>query len=93
VSEPESEYSVLVPPELEAGVYANLLQTLHSEHEFTLDFCVAIVPEEDPADVPYRVVSRIRLPVTLIFDTLRRLNDAMTRYEQRFGEIVEEGQP
>jgi hypothetical protein len=37
--------------------------------------------------MPCRVVSRVRIPVTLIFDLIRTLNDNMTVYENVFGEI------
>jgi hypothetical protein len=33
------------------------------------------------------VVSRVRIPVSVIFDVLRALNENMTRYETAFGEI------
>ena len=48
------------------------------------------VDSEDP-DAPVRVecrvVSRVKIPVTVLFDVLRALNENMTRYEQVFGEI------
>jgi hypothetical protein len=33
------------------------------------------------------VTSRVKIPVTLIFDVVRALNENMTRYEETFGEI------
>jgi hypothetical protein len=33
------------------------------------------------------LVARVRLPASLVFDVLRSLNNAMTRYEAIFGEI------
>jgi hypothetical protein len=33
------------------------------------------------------VVARVKIPVTVLFDVLRALNENMTRYEQVFGEI------
>ena len=41
--------------------------------------------------VPCRVVSRVRIPVTFVFDVIRLLNDE-TRYEARFGEIRRSGE-
>ena len=78
-----------IPEGLSAGVYANALLIWHTAHEFTLDFGVfqrraASNDEEKP---PVRLVSRVRMPVTLILDVLRALNVAMTQYERRFGEI------
>ena len=67
---------------------------MDTAHEFTLDFYATLLAErEDPDDddsrlvVPCRLVSRIKLPVTLVFDVIRILNATMTSYEDRYGEI------
>ena len=85
---------LVIPPELEPGVYANFASAWHTAYDFTLDFAVMMPPEpEDPedADSPPRmrcqVQSRVRIPVGLIFDLLRMINENMTRYEEMFGEI------
>jgi hypothetical protein len=44
-----------------------------------------------PARVPCRVVARVKIPVTVLFDVLRALNENMTRYESVFGEIKRPG--
>jgi hypothetical protein len=90
------EIQMDVPPDKEAGVYANFLAVWHSGHEFTLDFCTTQPPkpsEEDPQRtvMPSLVVSRVKIPVTLIFDVVRALNENMTRYEETFGEIRRPG--
>ena len=97
VSEPEpgqpqpTEFQIVVPPELEGGVYSNFLGVWHTPYEFTLDFCTMMPPQPSEEDghpvMPCRVTSRVKIPVTLIFDLLRALNDNMTRYEQAYGEI------
>ena len=74
-----------VPYELVPGVYANLLDVWQTPYEFTLDFGVLEPPEESP----FRVVTRVRVPVTLIFEMLTRINRSMTVYERRYGSIVE----
>ena len=38
-------------------------------------------------EVTRRVVSRVRIPVTLLFDVMRALNDNLTAYESAWGEI------
>ena len=88
-----------VPPEETGGRYANFLGVWHTGHEFTLDFAVtqpthAEDPEdgESPVVVPCHVVARVRIPVSVVFDVLRALNDNMTRYEQTYGEIHRPGQ-
>jgi hypothetical protein len=87
-----TNFNVQIPPELEGGTYANFLGAWHTGHEFTLDFAVTqppVVPENptEPTTVPCRVVTRVKIPPTLIFDILRALNENMTTYENTFGEI------
>ena len=89
-----TEFQIQVPPELEAGVYANFLGVWHTAYEFTLDFAATQPPQvEDPADpqgrvrVPCRVVARVKVPTGALFDVLRALNENMTMYESVFGEI------
>jgi Protein of unknown function (DUF3467) len=91
-----------VPPEEEGGVYANFLAVWHTAHEFTLDFAgmqpaqpADAEDETSPIVVPCRVVARVRIPVSVVFDVLRALNQNMTKYEERFGTIhrIEPPQP
>jgi hypothetical protein len=86
------EFSLAVPPEHQSGVYANFLTTWHTAYEFTLDFAVTQPPEvPDEPEAAIRisccVVARVKLPVTLLFDVIRGLNEEMTLYEREFGEI------
>ena len=37
--------------------------------------------------MPCRVVSRVRIPPTVIFDLMRALNENMAKHEASFGEI------
>jgi hypothetical protein len=77
-----------VPDSVEGGVYANAAGVWHTPHEFTLDF-LTIQPSspESPDVVPARVVSRVKIPPTVIFDLMRALNENMTKYESTFGTI------
>ena len=84
--------------EWEGGVYSNVVSVWHSPYEFTLDFCATQPPQpadpEDPNSAPIircRLVARVRIPVTLVFDVIRALNENMTRYEETFGEIARPG--
>jgi hypothetical protein len=84
------ELRIEVPPEMQPGVYANFLSVWHTPYEFTLDFAATQPPvesEDGPVVVPCRVVTRVKVPVTVMFDILRALNENMTRYERVFGEI------
>lgn len=78
----------------EGGVYANILSVWHSPHEFTLDFAASLPANQvDGPDgqmqvvIPSRVVARVKIPPTVMFDVLRALNENMTNYEARFGTI------
>jgi hypothetical protein len=87
-----TNFNVQLPSELEGGAYANFLSVWHTGHEFTLDFAVtqpAIVPDnpQEAVTVPCRVVARVKIPPSLIFDIMRALNENMTTYESTFGEI------
>jgi hypothetical protein len=96
---PDVTFDFLMPPEWEIGLYANTVNVWHSPYEFTLDWAVTQPAEApDPDDVsagvrvPATVVARVRIPVGLIFDVLRTLNEAMTGYEAFFGEIRRPGE-
>src|SRR5438552_18097002 len=82
-------FQFVVPPRLEGGVYANMLNVYHSGYEFTFDWAVTQVaqlsdPEnpDSPFIVPCVVTSRVRVPVGLIFDVLKAINGDMTVYEK-----------
>ena len=61
----------------------------HTAYEFTLDFAVTepAQPVEGGVKVPCRVVARVKVPVTLIFEVLKALNANMTQYEATYGDI------
>jgi hypothetical protein len=84
------QFAVQVPADLEAGAYANTLAVWHTAYEFTLDFAAMQPPVQDEAGVttvPCLVTARVKIPVTVMFDVLRALNQNMTQYEGVFGEI------
>jgi hypothetical protein len=91
----EANFEIQVPAELEGGTYANFLSVWHSAFEFTLDFAVTQPPvqDENGFTVPCRVVARMKIPPTLVFNVIRTLNENMTRYEQVFGPIQEPQAP
>jgi Protein of unknown function (DUF3467) len=81
----QQQFQFTVPDEVAPGVYSNMVLVWHTPYEFTLDFS-AIEPS-DANRVPCRVVSRVRIPPTVIFDLMRALNENMAKYEASFGEI------
>ncbi|HEY6015820.1 MAG TPA: DUF3467 domain-containing protein [Gaiellaceae bacterium] len=96
MAEPERRLEVDLPDELVPGVYANAAGVWHTPYEFTVDFLSLLLRDPEAPDVvPCRVVARIKLPPTVIFDLIRALNANMTVYEARFGEIhrIEPNEP
>lgn len=90
-----------VDPALEAGSYANALAIWHTPHEFTFDFLVSSEPPQPVATdegetvirAPHRLVARVRIPPTAVFDIIRTINQNLTMYEQTFGQIRQPGGP
>jgi Protein of unknown function (DUF3467) len=85
-------FRIDVPPKLQGGAYANFLTVWHTGHEFTLDFSATQPPEPPseeggPVTVPCTVVSRLRIPPTLVFEILQALNTNLAIYEGAFGEV------
>jgi hypothetical protein len=98
---PRMAFETHAEPAQEAGSYANALAIWHTGHEFTFDFLVSSEPPqpvrtEDGEEViraPHRLVARIRVPPTAVFDIIRTINQNLTLYEQRFGQIRPPGAP
>jgi hypothetical protein len=98
-AEGQTEFNFYAPPEVESGVYSNMLGVWHTAYEFTLDFAATQPPQpNDPNDpsagstVPCRIVTRVKIPPTIVFNVIQALNENMTQYEERFGEIQRPGE-
>jgi hypothetical protein len=86
-------FTITLPPELEAGVYANFASIWRDNEGFILDFVVTTHPptQQDDADgstyltVPSRVVSRVRIPSTQAWEFMRGLNEQLTAWENEHG--------
>jgi hypothetical protein len=93
--QPRIEFEPHADPALEAGSYANGLAIWHTLHEFTFDFFVSSQPpsEARTADgemvirAPHRLVARVRIPPTAVFDIIRTISQNLALYEQKFGPI------
>ncbi|HEY5986189.1 MAG TPA: DUF3467 domain-containing protein [Streptosporangiaceae bacterium] len=94
-AQPRIEFEPHADPALEAGVYANGLAIWHTMHEFTFDFFVSSQPPHEARTeegervikAPHRLVARVRIPPTSVFDIIRTINQNLTLYEQKFGQI------
>jgi hypothetical protein len=90
MADPEQqELQINIPDAVAPGVYSNMILVWHTPYEFTLDF--AAIEPSDTNRVPCRVVTRVRIPPTVIFDLMRALNENMAKYEASFGEIKRPG--
>src|SRR5436305_14222721 len=94
---PGVQFRIDVPDELQDGKYSNFLSVWHGPHDFTLDFAVTGQgsPEEGPDGtsivVPARVVSRVRVPLTMVQDVLRALAENVSSFEEAAGPIRKPG--
>ncbi len=90
--QPPLHFELQISEALSSGAYANFLGVWHTAHEFTLDFAVtqpaAVAQTQDGTvvtRVPCQVVSRVKVPPTVLFDFLRTLNENLTNWETNFG--------
>ena len=92
---PRMSFETHADPDLQAGSYANALAIWHTAHEFTFDFFVSSQPpaEARTADgevvirAPHRLVARVRVPPTSLFEIIRTISQNLAMYEQKFGPI------
>ena len=92
---PRIEFEPHADPALEAGAYANGLAIWHTMHEFTFDFFVSSQPPTEAKTAegevviraPHRLVARVRVPPTSVFDIIRTISQNLALYEQKFGPI------
>jgi hypothetical protein len=86
-----------VPDELSAGVYSNGHISWFNMTDFTIDFAVHLPAESrESGDGPYMyvpvlVVSRVKIPPSLVFRLIQNLESSMTQYEEMFGPITHLG--
>jgi Protein of unknown function (DUF3467) len=79
-----------VPDDVEAGNYADFVSVWHNRDVFVLDFGVLTQPPVTVEDengqpflaVPTRVVSRVRIPPSQVFEIMRALEQQLTAWEQ-----------
>ncbi len=83
-----------VPESELTGTYANFAAVWHSPHEFTLDFGVADMETTTPDGetfVPVKVVARLKVPPSVIFEIARVIAENVDKYERQFGAIRQPG--
>ncbi len=104
VTEPAPEnvqFAIECDPDREIGEYANFVSVWHTRTEFVLDFAVISRPPFVQADdaghrigvFPARVVSRVRLPPTQIFEIMKALEQQLSTWEEETGSASSDGPP
>lgn len=83
--EPEP-LSIDLPPELKNGVYANAAAVWHTPYDFTLDFLSMGSPEGPRTSAT--VVTRVKVPIQVIFQIASAIAENVDRYEKTFGSIA-----
>lgn len=77
----EEAFDVVVPLELEAGVYADDLAGSSNGHAIVLDFLA------DLGDDQRLLTARVRVPVTAAHEIRKALDRLIGDYELQYGEI------
>ena len=78
----ERKITIQVEPNIETGVYSNTATVMHSEAEVLLDFGIFV-----PGRNVIRVVSRVIMSPKHAKMFLRALQENISKYEEKFGEI------
>ncbi len=86
-------FEIQLPEDEVVGHYANFLSVWSGPHDFTLDFAVTgqAEIEDNVANVPTRVVARIKVPLTVAEDMLRVIAEQVSRFEDAQGRIRKPG--
>lgn len=74
------EIEIKFPPELQKGVYANLMYVTHTKEEFIMDFIMAAPPVGT-------VTARVITSPGHVKRIIKALQDNVDRYEKKYGKI------
>ena len=89
----DARINMNLPPEQEAGSYANFAGVWHGADGFVLDFAVVTQPPQPAEDssgqsvtqISARVVSRVRIPTSQAWELMRALNEQLSQWETEYG--------
>ena len=89
----ENRFEVSIAPELEGGVYASFANLWHGPDVFTIDFAALSAPPERGEDenghgfnrFQTRVVSRVRIPPSQVFELMKALEIQLSAWETETG--------
>jgi hypothetical protein len=86
---PRQSFAINVPPEEEAGHYADFASIWHNSETFVLDFAALTRPPQSGSDetggptveVHAKVVSRVRIPASQVWEVMKALEQHLTAWE------------
>ncbi len=78
--QPQQQANIHIPDEAIDGTYADFVSVWHSKDVFVLDFAVLSQPPT-PAHLNSRVVSRVRIPPSQVFEIMKALEQQLTAWE------------
>ena len=90
----DNRFEVSIAPELEGGVYASFANLWHGPDVFTIDFAALSAPPERVQDehghafnrFQTRVVSRVRIPPSQVFELMKALEIQLSAWENETGQ-------
>jgi hypothetical protein len=86
-----SRFSLQITPEVEVGVYASFVSIWHNADCFTIDFATVTAPPtmsedaesgESYLNVPGRIVSRVRIPPSQVFEVMKAFEQQLSAWER-----------
>jgi hypothetical protein len=98
----EHRVEISVPPEAEVGVFAGFASVWRARDSFVLDFATEVRPPEmivEDAEsegpyvhIPARVVARVRIPPSQVWELMKALEQNLSAYERERGTPGHAGQ-
>ncbi len=87
------EYDIDIPTDVESGTYADFASIWHTADSFVLDFAVLKRPPKPGTNddgsrvvkVPTRVVTRVRVPPSQVFEIMKGLEKQLSMWERSHG--------
>ena len=76
----EQQAHIHLPDDVIEGAYADFVSVWHSRESFVLDFAVLAQPAT-PQQLSARVVSRVRIPPSQVFEIMKALERQLTAWE------------
>jgi len=81
VTTPEQPQAhIHIPDDRIEGTYADFVSVWHSRDAFVLDFAVLAQPTT-PQQLSARVVTRVRIPPSQVFEIMKALEQQLTAWE------------